>query len=336
MAAPGNTVTQTGASSAHRPIIGPKIEILLTDHVSFEANALRRQSEWRGRYDFDPPWNLNGTLTPTLSEHATDVTWEVPLLIKYRLPVVKALGEIGPFVEAGPSLRPWLYAQGDARAGVTAGVGFHFSSRRINFEPAVRYTRWGIPRLNYPRAKVDQVELLIGVAGPPSSGRPELLGKKLRFGFIGGLGLAGDFQAKEGYASALSKMAGLSIGTAVTKHWSVETDAIYRPRILSEMQRATVLTWEFPVLATYKLTTGRLSPFLEAGPAFRSAGNTNNSNPSRFGAAAGLGLQARWHRVNFSPRIRYTHWAADPPSDYPPQQPLSRRNQVDALVGFSF
>ena len=332
----GGTVTQTGTTSAYQPIIGPKIEILLTDRLSFEANAIRRQSEWRSRDDFDPPWNLNGTLTPTLSQYATDVSWEVPLLIKYRLPVLKSLGSISPFVEAGPSLRPWLYSQGDAHAGVTAGAGFRITSRRITFEPAVRYTRWGTPRLNFPRAKSDQIELLIGLAGPPSSGRPEVLGKKLRFGFIGGFGLTGDFQAKEGYASALSKMAGLTIGTVVTDRLSVEMNAIYRPRILSEMQRATVLTWEFPVLASYKVTASRLSPFLEAGPAFRSAGNTNNSNPSRFGAAAGIGVQARWRAVHFVPRIRYTRWAADPPSDFPPQQPFSRRNQVDALVGFSF
>lgn len=333
---PGSYITHTGASSAHQPIIGPKIEILLVGRLSFEANALRRQSEWQGRYDFDPPWILNGTLTPTQSEHATDVTWQVPLLIKYHFPVLKSLGGISPFVEAGPSLRPWLYAQGDAKAGVTAGAGFRFSLRRVHFEPAVRYTRWGTPRLNYPRAKVDQVELLIGVSGPSSSERPEVLGKKLRFGFIGGFGLTGDFQAKEGYTSALSKMAGLTISTAVADRWSVDLNAIYRPRILSEMQRATVLTWEFPVLASYRLTAGRLSPFVEAGPAFRSAGNTNNSNPSRFGGAVGIGVQARWRLLYFSPRIRYTHWASDPPSNFPPQQPFSRRNQVDALVGLSF
>jgi hypothetical protein len=104
----GGTVMQTTASSAHQPIIGPKIEILLTDRLSFEVNALRRQSEWRDRNDFDPPWNLNGTLTPTLSQYTTDVSWEVPLLIKYRLPVLKRFRAISPFVEAGPSLRPWL------------------------------------------------------------------------------------------------------------------------------------------------------------------------------------------------------------------------------------
>ena len=115
-----------------------------------------------------------------------------------------------------------------------------------------------------------------------------------------------------------------------------EVNAIYRPRILSEMQRATVLTWEFPLLVNYTMSAGRLRPFAEAGPAFRAAGNTNNSNPSRYGAAAGLGVQARWHGVDFRPRIRYTRWAGDPPSAYPPQQPFSLRNQVDALFGFSF
>jgi len=330
------SVTVTRASSTHGLIIGPRIELGLTGPLSFEVNALRRPSEWRGRYDFDPPWDLNGTLTPSLSEHFTDVTWEVPLLVKYRLPAPDAFRRVSPFVEAGPSLRPWIYLQGAARAGMTAGAGFRVSSHGMSLEPTVRYTRWGTPRHNYPRAKVDQVELLLGLAGPPSSGRPEVLGKKLRFGFIGGFGLTGDFQAKEGYASALSRMAGLTIGSALTDRWAVEINALYRPRILSERQRATVLTWEFPVLASYQLTAGQLSPFLEAGPAFRSAGNTNNSNPSRFGAAGGIGLKMRWSAVDISPRLRYSYWAADPPGDVPLQQPFSLRNQLDALVAFSF
>ena len=72
----------------------------------------------------------------------------------------------------------------------------------------------------------------------------------------------------------------------------------------------TVVTWQFPVLVKYKFPLGRLSPFLEGGPSFRSAGNLNRSDPSHVGVSAGVGVEAQWRRLRIAPRVRYTRWAA--------------------------
>jgi hypothetical protein len=113
---------------------------------------------------------------------------------------------------------------------------------------------------------------------------------------------------------------------------SVEFDALYCPRVLSEGQRATVLTWEFPFLAKYRFSTPRLNPFLELGPSFRAAGNTNGTNPSRYGITAGAGIETKVHRLRVAPAIRYTYWTADPPGPMSPASTI--RNQVALLVGF--
>ena len=104
---------------------------------------------------------------------------------------------------------------------------------------------------------------------------------------------------------------------------SVEIDALYRPMNLTTAQvlpdgslnsisPATVVTWELPALLKYLFGSGRMKPFIEAGPSFRVAGNLNNAAPSPYGATGGLGVEAQIGRLKISPVIRYTHWAADP------------------------
>jgi hypothetical protein len=92
---------------------------------------------------------------------------------------------------------------------------------------------------------------------------------------------------------------------------------------------ATVITWQFPVLARYKFSLDRLRPFLEGGPSFRTAGNVNSSNPSHFGVSAGVGVETQWRTLRIVPRVRYTRWAEDP--SYALQ---TRADQLEFLVGF--
>ena len=74
---------------------------------------------------------------------------------------------------------------------------------------------------------------------------------------------------------------------------------------------ATVVTWQFPLLAKYRFSSGKLKPFLEGGPAFRTAGNLNATNPSNHGVSAGVGLEGQWRALSLAPSIRYTRWAKD-------------------------
>jgi len=68
------------------------------------------------------------------------------------------------------------------------------------------------------------------------------------------------------------------------------------------------------------------------GPALRASGNLNNSNPSRYGAAAGFGLEIRAGRMTISPTMRFTRWAADQSS----ASMATNRNQAELLFGFRF
>ena len=78
--------------------------------------------------------------------------------------------------------------------------------------------------------------------------------------------------------------------------------------------RTPVVTFEFPVLAKYKFTLGRVRPFLEGGPSFRTAGNLNSADPSHFGVNAGVGLETQWRSIRIAPKVRYTRWADDGPA----------------------
>lgn len=124
---------------------------------------------------------------------------------------------------------------------------------------------------------------------------------------------------------------------------SLEIGALYRPMNLTmagvnpdgslhSVSPATVVTWQFPVLAKYKIGNGSAKPFLEAGPSFRASGNLNASSPSPYGVTAGFGVEKRFLGLRIAPVLRYTHWAADP--NYTASR--TKRNQLEALIGASF
>src|SRR5262249_8421161 len=99
--------------------------------------------------------------------------------------------------------------------------------------------------------------------------------------------------------------------------FSAEIDALHKPlrdqvtSVLSNgalypTQRYTgATTWQFPVLAKYRLLSGGWRPFLEAGPSFRMP----NHDLAIYGATAGAGVETQWRAIHISPAIRYTRWA---------------------------
>jgi hypothetical protein len=265
-------------------------------------------------------------------------TWEVPLLVKYRLPAFRSDTFGSAFVEAGTSLRPWLYYGGGEREGYTAGAGFQVRRGGLNIEPMIRYTHWGAGQLLYRQARPnpDQLEFLIGVRGGSTSVRPSAFGRKLMVGALGGFDLTGAFPAKGGYASVRSKFVGVLAESGLSKSLSLEVDALYHPLSLSEMQHATVLTWEFPVLVKYRFPARGVAPFVELGPSFRSTGNLSGTNPSHYGVTAGAGVETRQRWLAISPAIRFTRWRADPMGVVNGPDTFTIRNQAELLVGFSF
>lgn len=124
---------------------------------------------------------------------------------------------------------------------------------------------------------------------------------------------------------------------------SLEIGALYRPMNLTmvgvlpdgsfhSVSPATVVTWEFPVLAKYRLGSSSAKPFIELGPSFRASGNLNGSSPSPIGLTAGFGIETRFLGLRIAPLLRYTHWGADP--DYTASR--TKRNQVVALFSVYF
>jgi hypothetical protein len=101
---------------------------------------------------------------------------------------------------------------------------------------------------------------------------------------------------------------------------------------LYSISPATVVIWQFPTLAKYRFGSHGLTPFVEAGPSFRVAGNLNDAKPSAYGGTAGIGAEAKVWKFRLSPTVRYTHWAAD--SDRAGSR--TKRNQVELPLGLSF
>ena len=101
---------------------------------------------------------------------------------------------------------------------------------------------------------------------------------------------------------------------------------------------ATINTWEFPLLAKYRLSTPVIKPFLEAGPSFRHVSLFSGDSPhlSQAGFTAGVGVGFKLMRLRIDPEIRYTRWGTDSkPSPYL-FDPRSNVNQAELLLGLSF
>ncbi|MDX2178474.1 MAG: hypothetical protein SFV18_02700 [Bryobacteraceae bacterium] len=120
---------------------------------------------------------------------------------------------------------------------------------------------------------------------------------------------------------------GPTLGWSFNDRFSLESGAIYR-RLNLEGQVPTV-TWQFPILARYRLPIGSVVPFLEAGPSFRTTGNLN-TQPSHTGFSAGTGFDFQTNGFRFSPTLRYTRWARD--CDFGVQ---SKQDQLEILLGVS-
>jgi hypothetical protein len=86
-------------------------------------------------------------------------------------------------------------------------------------------------------------------------------------------------------------------------------------------------TWEFPILGKYKAGTGRVKPFIEAGPSFRLL----TENSSTTGVSAGAGVEVRLRSLKIEPAGRFTHWR--PQGDHGAYNTVIV-NQVEFLTGF--
>ncbi|MCW5982465.1 MAG: outer membrane beta-barrel protein [Bryobacteraceae bacterium] len=326
-------------------IFGAMAEVGISEQLSLEANVLHRPLKSQIVFtEFFP----DGSNVTTRYQLTAARAWEFPVLLKYTLPSSRQAGRARPFFAAGPSFR----TQEDAGAvqpsqfGLSAGAGVALRWGRIHVSPTLRYARWRRESIA-PRyaTKPDQLEFLTTVSYETDPGSRRVAGRALELGAIVGLPVTRGFHPilGERVPERMRYLAGLVARTKLKGNLSIEVDAIYKPLRAGgdDTHRFSVLTWQFPVLARYSRPVGKWSPFAEAGPSFRLAGNLNGYNPSHYGLTVGGGIEARARDARLSPGIRYTRWAQDPrpswlPSGVPFNYPRTNTNDLELVLGASF
>jgi hypothetical protein len=179
----------------------------------------------------------------------------------------------------------------------------------------------------YGRTLLAIAATAMGIVELPSA----LSGQNLSVGIIGGSSLTGAAQDVTSsyligpsirvWSPSKDWIVGAMVEFRFRSYFSLELDGMFRELhvtwagvmpdgTLNSVSPSPVVTWEFPVLAKYRFGSGRLKPFFEAGPSFRTTGNLN-FYPSHYGGAAGLGVETHWKRLNFAPVVRYTRWARE-------------------------
>lgn len=182
---------------------------------------------------------------------------------------------------------------------------------------------------------------------------PALAGAQLvSAGVVGGAALTDDFRnltfllptySSLSYSTSKSYVIGPSVEVELPLNLSVEADALYHPLhftnairfpngTLNSVSPATVVTWEFPILAKYRFPLPLVKSFGEVGPSFRTSGNLNNTAPASHGLTIGIGGETGWHRLKIAPVIRYTHWASDGFA----LDAFTKQDQVTLLLSLTF
>jgi hypothetical protein len=148
-----------GGAIAHeqRFTIGPTVEVHLPFHLSFEVDALWRQSSF-------------SQISASISSFDTSVNdWQVPLLAKYEL----KLGPIHPFIDGGVVYRHVSTGSSSVppptnpnTAGVSVGGGATLKLLHLRLSPEIRYTKWPTPPFSSAYSPVtstsNQADLLVG------------------------------------------------------------------------------------------------------------------------------------------------------------------------------
>ncbi len=126
--------------------------------------------------------------------------------------------------------------------------------------------------------------------------------------------------------------------------FGVEVDALYKRTTVEfsgddKTGEQTTGSWEFPLLAKFRLPGAGLRPYLAGGVSFRHFGDlvafATGPDRSTSGIVFGGGLEIKIKRLRISPEIRYTHWDSGRSGNT--TGPLSyNQNQVDFLMGFTF
>jgi hypothetical protein len=328
-------------------MLGPSLQISFGRRLSIEADAIHRNVRSRQLTTLFTPFQLpSGITIGSFGPFLRDLSeWNLVLLGKYRIPN----RHMKPFFELGPSFVP---RENLDQIGITAGAGEEIPLGFINLAPALRYNRWvNNDSLGGVR---NQFQFVVRAYERPASQRPTLAGHPISLGIITGMSLTKllrdtTFPSVElvSESDTRTAIAGIMFDGSVVDRLSVEVDGLYRATHLDDGlilpdgsiqsgERSAVITWEFPILAKFRIPMFKAHPILEAGPSLRMIGHGLNDNHSHLGFTAGLGVAARIPPFSITPTIRYTRWAIDRDELGREPIPSMRRDQLELLVGFSF
>ena len=326
-------------------IVGPSLEIHWSQRISLRVEALNKPLHYQDAAAFNQD-NVPIGFAPN-----TVVTWQFPVLVKYKFP----LGRLSPFLEGGPSFRLAgnLNRSDPSHVGVSAGVGVEAQWRRLRIAPRVRYTRWAEDALDLvARTRPGQLEFLAGFSYVPASDSYPL-GRRISVGAVIASTVSADFREStktHGPTALVLRttsgprviVVGPMVEFQLASSLSIEVNALTRslrgvarsfdagrPGGMDVRFTQTTFStggiWEFPVLLKHRLTKSSVRPFLALGPSFRLP----KRGLSIFGVTAGAGVELQLRRIKIAPGVRYTRWG-------PGESPGVSRNQVQILAGISF
>lgn len=325
-------------------VAGGMLELELHGDWSLEFDALWR--ELRGQHALfvlpAPP--------PEKGSPEQIVTWQFPVLVKYRFPRRGAR----PFLAAGPAFRTIGNVGGShtySRHGLAASGGVEVVWRGVRIAPTLRYTLWaGDKSASYWRTASDQLEALVAFSRAEHE-RWRPLGERVAVGFAVGANLNGDYprttevHGAEGFASTITRTGARSaiygpvVEARLARGVSLEAAALLRP-IASRTEATPVQggsasiwttrlpTWVFPVLVKQSFPRKQWMPFIGIGPSFRKRQFFADASP--FGVTVTAGLRFGAGPAKISPSLRFTRWGGNR-GEWGP-----RRNQLEVLASFSF
>jgi hypothetical protein len=172
-----------------RVLFGPMAEVRVASSFMLELNAL-----------YKPKFNYTNLFTHVSGSARTDITtnvsahsWEIPVLLKYRLPdnhvfvgggfsarnvvgTTQTISTLDLFFPEGlpPSTTETRSSDGDIvnhwAYGPVVAAGADFYAYKVHFQPELRYTRWNAAPFPYGM-HLDSFQALIGIALGKRTGR---------------------------------------------------------------------------------------------------------------------------------------------------------------------
>jgi hypothetical protein len=117
---------------------------------------------------------------------------------------------------------------------------------------------------------------------------------------------------------------------------AVEVDALYRNySFTNAATKASVGSWEFPLLLKHKMLAGPIKPYFEGGLSFNrlsDVAGVSINHLTNYGIVAGGGVELHLLVLKISPEVRYNGWVFRGFDGLA----QSSRNQVSLLVGIGF